>query len=236
MGKEKESKKKKKKSKTRLKKAERKKKMEENKKEKGVKSADKESSTPKSKEDTDENIKVMKKESEEDASSVDSKQEKIVRKRLSGPPTRPRPKDHSPKVKKPEKTVTDSSARKIMPSKPVPSISQSKSKKDENNKKVMETRKAAVLAKNKKKVEEDEKHKTKKIVPRGKTVKSTKQPLESEEGTKVNEKIVTEKVTEAIASGEIDDSRLVKDEDEDKESVVEKDQIEEMETSPLENK
>merc|ERR1712176_288751 len=55
-------------------------------------------------------------------------------------------------------------------------------------------------------------------------------------GTKVNEKIVTEKVTEAIAAGEIDNSRVVKDEDEDKESIVEKDQIEAMETSPLENK
>merc|ERR1712192_336348 len=44
---------------------------------------------------------------------------------------------------------------------------------------------------------------------------------------------VVEKVSKAIASGEIDDSRVVKDEEEDRESIVEKDQIEEMETSPI---
>merc|ERR1712002_732413 len=38
-----------------------------------------------------------------------------------------------------------------------------------------------------------------------------------------------------IASGEIDDSRVIKDDDEDRESIVEKDQIEEMETSPHNN-
>merc|ERR1711913_226693 len=42
-----------------------------------------------------------------------------------------------------------------------------------------------------------------------------------------------EKVSKAIASGEIDDSRVVKDEEDDRESIVEKDQIEEMETSPI---
>merc|ERR1712192_306902 len=44
---------------------------------------------------------------------------------------------------------------------------------------------------------------------------------------------VGEKVSKAIASGEIDDSRVVTDEEEDRESIVEKDQIEEMETSPI---
>ena len=51
---------------------------------------------------------------------------------------------------------------------------------------------------------------------------------------KVNEKSVAEKISEAIASGEIDDSRVMNvEEEEDKESVIEKDQIEEMETSPV---
>merc|ERR1712241_732610 len=35
------------------------------------------------------------------------------------------------------------------------------------------------------------------------------------------------------ASGEIDDSRVIKDDEDDRESIVEKDQIEEMETSPI---
>merc|ERR1712110_387070 len=50
---------------------------------------------------------------------------------------------------------------------------------------------------------------------------------------KVDEATVVEKVSKAIASGEIDDSRVVKDEEDDRESIVEKDQIEEMETSPI---
>merc|ERR1712192_284892 len=44
---------------------------------------------------------------------------------------------------------------------------------------------------------------------------------------------VVEKVSKAIASGVIDDSRAGKDEEEARESIVEKDQIEEMETSPI---
>merc|ERR1711937_512857 len=78
--------------------------------------------------------------------------------------------------------------------------------------------------------------KAKKITPKSKGVKQTKKEQDSEEGIKVNEKNVAEKVTEAIASGQIDDSRLIKDEDEDKESVVEKDQIEDMETSAIREK
>merc|ERR1712039_304946 len=50
---------------------------------------------------------------------------------------------------------------------------------------------------------------------------------------KMDEKSVVEKVSKAIASGEIDDSRVVKEDEEDRESIVEKDQIEEMETSPI---
>jgi len=49
----------------------------------------------------------------------------------------------------------------------------------------------------------------------------------------MDEKSVVEKVSKAIASGEIDDSRVVKEDEEDRESIVEKDQIEEMETSPI---
>merc|ERR1711874_919792 len=56
-----------------------------------------------------------------------------------------------------------------------------------------------------------------------------------DEERKVDEKSVAEKVSEAIASGAIDDSRVVKDDDEDKESIVEKDQIEEMETCPVDD-
>merc|ERR1712212_625013 len=65
---------------------------------------------------------------------------------------------------------------------------------------------------------------------------STRKPKEkaaSGEERKVDEATVVEKVSKAIASGEIDDSRVVKDDEEDRESIVEKDQIEEMETSPI---
>jgi hypothetical protein len=58
-----------------------------------------------------------------------------------------------------------------------------------------------------------------------------KPDTEKDERT-VDEKSVAEKVSEAIASGLIDNSRVVKDDDDDKESVIEKDQIEEMENSP----
>merc|ERR1712106_988842 len=162
--------------------------------------------------------------------------DKISKKKQIVPALKPKAKDLTAKSKKSEKNPIDSTARKIMPTKPMPAISQSKLKKDENNKKVMETRKAAVLAKSKKKVDDEEKQKPKKIVPKGKIIKSTKQENDQEEGIKVNEKNVAEKVTEAIALGEIDDSRLIKDEDEEKESIVEKDQIEEMETSPIREK
>merc|ERR1712212_452870 len=65
---------------------------------------------------------------------------------------------------------------------------------------------------------------------------STRKPKEkaaSGEERKVDEATVVEKVSKAIASGEIDDSRVVKDDEDDRESIVEKDQIEEMETSPI---
>merc|ERR1712198_548155 len=51
-----------------------------------------------------------------------------------------------------------------------------------------------------------------------------KEKVATAEERKVDEATVVEKVSKAIASGEIDDSRVVKDE---------KDQIEEMETSPI---
>merc|ERR1712227_975988 len=67
-----------------------------------------------------------------------------------------------------------------------------------------------------------------------KVKKVSKKPINNDEGKPVNQQSITEKVSKAIASGEIDNSRLVVDE-EDKESVVEKDQIEEMETSPADD-
>merc|ERR1712126_97334 len=57
-----------------------------------------------------------------------------------------------------------------------------------------------------------------------------RKPKNNDEGKPVDEQSVADKVTEAIASGEIDNSRVVKDDEDEKESVIEKDQIEEMET------
>merc|ERR1712110_117778 len=112
-------------------------------------------------------------------------------------------------------TNTAISTRKIMPSKPTTAKLMtppaSKLKKDENNKKVMENRKAAAIKKSK--PDNDEKLKVKKIVKKQKP---------SEEGRTVDEQSVAEKVSEAIASGEIDNSRVIKDNDQEgKEPVVE---------------
>merc|ERR1712055_947414 len=63
--------------------------------------------------------------------------------------------------------------------------------------------------------------------------RKTKEKSGTGEERKVDEKSVVEKVSKAIASGEIDDSRVIKDDEDDRESIVEKDQIEEMETSPI---
>merc|ERR1712025_701185 len=156
-----------------------------------------------------------KKDIEENTLSGDIKTEKSLKKKQGVPSSKSKLKDTPAKTKKPEKSQNDSLTRKMMPSKPTPTVSQSKMKKDESNKKVMETRKAAVLAKSKRKPEEDDKTKAKKITPKSKGVKQTKKEQDSEEGIKVNEKNVAEKVTEAIASGQIDDSRRIKDEDED---------------------
>merc|ERR1711988_362088 len=107
------------------------------------------------------------------------------------------------------------STRKIMPSKPTTAKlvtpPPSKLKKDENNKKVMESRKAA--ASKKSKPDNDEKLKVKKVVKKAKP---------SEDGRTVDEQSVAEKVSEAIASGEIDNSRVIKEDDqEEKEPMVE---------------
>merc|ERR1719369_1849743 len=166
------------------------------------------------------------------------------------PPTKTRTKETITKTRKSEVTndVTSSStsSRKIMPAKPSMTKSStppsSKLKKDENNKKVMETRKAAFAAKTQKsKTDNEEKTKPKKPIgsrlrniPGSKTSGKASATLADEE-RKVDEKSVAEKVSEAIASGEIDDSRVVKDDDEDKESIVEKDQIEDMETCPVDD-
>merc|ERR1712032_1704584 len=127
-------------------------------------------------------------------------------------------------------------ARKVMPSKPLVHKSStpppSKLKKDESNKKVMETRKAAAArTATRKQPDNEDKNRLSKV-----SRPSTRKPKEkvaSGEERKVDEATVVEKVSKAIASGEIDDSRVVKDDEEDRESIVEKDQIEEMETSPI---
>merc|ERR1712226_1397229 len=64
-------------------------------------------------------------------------------------------------------------------------------------------------------------------------MRKAKEKNASGEERKMDEKSVVEKVSKAIASGEIDDSRVIKDDEDDRESIVEKDQIEEMETSPI---
>merc|ERR1712128_384490 len=169
------------------------------------------------------------------------------KKKTSTAITKTKTKEITTKTKKTEETNdTSTSSRKIMPSKPLMTKSStppsSKLKKDENNKKVMETRKAAFAAKTQKgKSESEEKTKPKKImgsksrnIAGSKTAAKTSSTLPDEE-RKVDEKSVAEKVSEAIASGEIDDSRVVKDDDDDKESIVEKDQIEEMETCPVDD-
>merc|ERR1712032_851320 len=157
-------------------------------------------------------------------------------------PIKSKPKDASlPKVRKAEAKgeSNDGSAvkaRKVMPSKPLVHKSStpppSKLKKDESNKKVMETRKAAAArTATRKQPDNEDKNRLSKV-----SRPSTRKPKEkaaSGEERKVDEATVVEKVSKAIASGEIDDSRVVKDDEEDRESIVEKDQIEEMETSPI---
>merc|ERR1719369_2125082 len=162
------------------------------------------------------------------------------------PPTKTRTKETITKTRKSEVTndVTSSStsSRKIMPAKPSMTKSStppsSKLKKDENNKKVMETRKAAFAAKSQKsKTDSEEKTKSKRTIgSKLRNIPGSKASATlADEERKVDEKSVAEKVSEAIASGEIDDSRVVKDDDEDKESIVEKDQIEDMETCPVDD-
>merc|ERR1712243_448692 len=176
--------------------------------------------------------------------------DKNIKKKTSTVTTKIRTKETITKTKRSEVTndltSSSTSSRKIMPAKPSMTKSStppsSKLKKDENNKKVMETRKAAFAAKSQKsKTDSEEKTKSKRII--GSKIKNISGPKSSgktsstlaDEERKVDEKSVAEKVSEAIASGEIDDSRVVKDDDEDKESIVEKDQIEDMETCPVDD-
>merc|ERR1711892_1089117 len=118
----------------------------------------------------------------------------------------------------------------------------SKLKKDENNKKSYGNKKGSLCSKDTK-VKSRQRRKSKakenyglksRNIAGSKTAAKTSSTLPDEE-RKVDEKSVAEKVSEAIASGEIDDSRVVKDDEEDKESMVEKDQIEEMETCPVDD-
>merc|ERR1711874_894612 len=212
---------------------------------------EKEAAARKEKEEKD---AAMKKEKEDKIKKEQANKKEIIeqessekKKKTSTVITKIKTKETTTKVRKSEVTndITASS-RKIMPAKPMITKSStppsSKLKKDENNKKVMETRKAAFAAKTQKsKTDNEEKSKPKKIIgskfrniPGSKTSGKASSTLPDEE-RKVDEKSVAEKVSEAIASGAIDDSRAVKDDDEDKESIVEKDQIEEMETCPVDD-
>merc|ERR1711936_1419706 len=138
-------------------------------------------------------------------------------------------------IKSKPKDAAAVKARKAMPSKPLVHKSStpppSKLKKDESNKKVMETRKAAAARTQRKQPDNEEKNRLNKV---GRpAMRKAKEKNPSAEERKMDEKSVVEKVSKAIASGEIDDSRVIKDDEDDRESIVEKDQIEEMETSPI---
>merc|ERR1711892_1292047 len=214
---------------------------------------DKDASAKKEKEEKDAALKKDKEEKlkKEQANKKEISEPKITekmnKKKTSTAITKTKTKEITTKTRKTEVTNdTATSSRKIMPSKPLMTKSStppsSKLKKDENNKKVVETRKATFAAKTQKsKADSEEKAKPKKIVGSksrniagSKTSAKTSSTIPDEE-RKVDEKSVAEKVSEAIASGEIDDSRVVKDDDEDKESIVEKDQIEDMETCPVDD-
>merc|ERR1712088_456861 len=154
-------------------------------------------------------------------------------------PTKAKPKESLTKVRKSEPKAESidgaAKARKVMPSKPLVHKSStpppSKLKKDESNKKVMETRKAAAARTQRKQPDNEEKNRLNKV---GRpAMRKAKEKNPSAEERKMDEKSVVEKVSKAIASGEIDDSRVIKEDEEDRESIVEKDQIEEMETSPI---
>merc|ERR1712088_185123 len=145
------------------------------------------------------------------------------------------PKTRKPEVKAESNDAAAVKARKAMPSKPLVHKSStpppSKLKKDESNKKVMETRKAAAARTHRKQPDNEEKNRLNKV---GRpAMRKAKEKNGSGEERKMDEKSVVEKVSKAIASGEIDDSRVIKDDEDDRESIVEKDQIEEMETSPI---
>merc|ERR1712088_1176195 len=145
------------------------------------------------------------------------------------------PKTRKPEVKAESNDAAAVKARKAMPSKPLVHKSStpppSKLKKDESNKKVMETRKAAAARTQRKQPDNEEKNRLNKV---GRpAMRKAKEKNASGEERKMDEKSVVEKVSKAIASGEIDDSRVIKDDEDDRESIVEKDQIEEMETSPI---
>merc|ERR1711953_1005486 len=145
------------------------------------------------------------------------------------------PKTRKPEVKAESNDAAAVKARKAMPSKPLVHKSStpppSKLKKDESNKKVMETRKAAAARTHRKQPDNEEKNRLNKVG--WPAMRKAKETNGSGEERKMDEKSVVEKVSKAIASGEIDDSRVIKDDEDDRESIVEKDQIEEMETSPI---
>merc|ERR1711915_856108 len=176
-----------------------------------------------------ERIEKMKKEAQEQKEKDEKVSESKQVKKKTVKDSKPRARKADTGESSRSSPATRTPISKVSTPKPM-STPASKLKKDENNKKVMETRKAAAT---KKKTDQDTEPKSvpKKIIG-GKGRPKTKEADITLEDSKVDEKSVVEKVSEAIASGVIDNSRVVKEDEEDKESVVEKDQIEEMETSP----
>merc|ERR1712088_1161342 len=126
------------------------------------------------------------------------------------------PKTRKPEVKAESNDAAAVKARKAMPSKPLVHKSStpppSKLKKDESNKKVMETRKAAAARTQRKQPDNEEKNRLNKV---GRpAMRKAKEKNASGEERKMDEKSVVEKVSKAIASGEIDDSRVVNEDEE----------------------
>merc|ERR1712110_194349 len=220
-----------KKDKERAEKTEKKKKAEQERKAKQRQERkEREASIAAAKKEKEEKEAAAKKEREEKDAAAKKEREAKAQKDLENKKEMTEPKTNDVVIKKKvsstshksklkessvRSTNTAISTRKIMPSKPTTAKLMtppaSKLKKDENNKKVMENRKAAAIKKSK--PDNDEKLKVKKIVKKQKP---------SEEGRTVDEQSVAEKVSEAIASGEIDNSRVIKDNDQEgKEPVVE---------------
>merc|ERR1712203_279525 len=225
--------------KERLEKLERKKKAERERKEKERKEKEEKDRDERRRKEREEREEKQKQTVKKEIPSDDVKDNDKPKKKLVAIKSKPKdaalPKTRKPEVKAESNDAAAVKARKAMPSKPLVHKSStpppSKLKKDESNKKVMETRKAAAARTQRKQPDNEEKNRLNKV---GRpAMRKAKEKNASGEERKMDEKSVVEKVSKAIASGEIDDSRVIKDDEDDRESIVEKDQIEEMETSPI---